>query len=378
MTGMSEHKKHVQISTPQLGNFARNEWSIHGAPCSFIQEKVHHWVELLKPAMKTAFLDASHQEDNDPQADEPAYHYRTTPDGLDFFQHAPLKDYDLKISLQRPGILFINGNHFTGAKQIIILDERKKDSLSRKTERLTNIDLVLTTDQHPEPYDFLLPLMNESTTIIPVNDDQKILEWLKTAKLKTGPKIKGLVLAGGRSVRMGKDKGEIIYHEKDQRQHTAELLKPYCDEVLISVRPDQKDAVKSNFPLLPDSFLGLGPFGAILSAFREDPNAAWFVVACDLPLLDSKTLESLVNQRSTEHIATAFRTGQQQFPEPLITIWEPLAYPRSLNFLALGYSCPRKVLINSDVHLIDPPNLEALTNVNTLDEMKTVQKNIRK
>lgn len=374
---MSDHKKHAQIATPDLGQFARTEWSIHGAPCSLIQKKVHRWIELLKPGMKTAFLDASHQEGNDPESDAPDFHYRTTPDGLDFFRRTPLKDYDLKINMQRPGMLLINGNHFSGARQIVILDERKRESLSRKTDRLTNLDLILTTESNLQAYDFLLPLMKDTTAVLSVDDDEKIVEWLKAEKLKTTPKIKGLVLAGGKSVRMGKDKGEIVYHEKDQRHHTAELLKPYCEEVFISCRPDQTDTIKSDFPLLPDSFLDLGPFGAILSAFREDPNSAWFVVACDLPLLDKMTLERLVAHRSTEHIATAYRTGEKQFPEPLITIWEPSAYPRSLEFLALGYSCPRKVLINSDSNLLDPPNMDALTNVNTEKEMKDAMKTIR-
>jgi molybdopterin-guanine dinucleotide biosynthesis protein A len=55
-------------------------------------------------------------------------------------------------------------------------------------------------------------------------------------------------------------------------------------------------------------------------------------------------------------------------PEPLITIWEPKSYGTMLSFLAQGYSCPRKVLMNSDARIITAPNPEKLTNVNTPED----------
>jgi molybdopterin-guanine dinucleotide biosynthesis protein A len=110
--------------------------------------------------------------------------------------------------------------------------------------------------------------------------------------------------------------------------------------------------------------------GAILSAFRQNPNTAWLVVAVDLPLLDKSTLQLLIENRNPSKLATAFNSPVNEFPEPLIAIWEPRAYPVLLQFLAQGYSCPRKALINTDVELLDAPNPEALFNVNTPEERK--------
>jgi molybdopterin-guanine dinucleotide biosynthesis protein A len=75
-------------------------------------------------------------------------------------------------------------------------------------------------------------------------------------------------------------------------------------------------------------------------------------------------------------IATAFNSPDNEFPEPLITIWEPKSYSILLSFLAQGYSCPRKVLINSDVNLLQAPNPEALTNVNTPEDLEKVKRTI--
>ena len=60
-------------------------------------------------------------------------------------------------------------------------------------------------------------------------------------------------------------------------------------------------------------------------------------------------------------------------PEPLITIWEPKAYPILLSFLSQGYTCPRKALRNNDVHIIKAENADALINVNTLEELEKVK-----
>jgi len=193
-----------------------------------------------------------------------------------------------------------------------------------------------------------------------------------TSKEHNQPVLNGLVLAGGKSSRMGFDKGSIDWHGKPQRYYMADMLKPLCNEVFISCRPNQEET-NEQYAILEDTFIGLGPYAAILSAFKEKPDCAWLVVACDLPLLDMNTLQYLVDNRNSSKLATAFGNGYKDLPEPLITIWEPKSYPKLLSFLEQGITCPRKVLINIDAHLLTAPDVNALTNVNTPDELEKVK-----
>jgi len=193
-----------------------------------------------------------------------------------------------------------------------------------------------------------------------------------TLKEYNRPVLNGLVLAGGKSSRMGFDKSSVDWHGKPQRYYMAEMLKKLCNEVFISCRADQEEA-NNQYEKLEDTFTGLGPYGAILSALKEKPDNAWLVVACDLPLLDSLTLQYLVDNRDPSKLATAFGNGYKDLPEPLITIWEPKSYPVLLSFLEQSISCPRKVLINTDPHLLIAPNVDALTNVNTPEELEKVK-----
>ncbi|MEM9329047.1 MAG: NTP transferase domain-containing protein, partial [Bacteroidota bacterium] len=185
------------------------------------------------------------------------------------------------------------------------------------------------------------------------------------------PPIKGLVFAGGQSIRMGRDKGAINYHGKPQREHMADILSEFTENTYLSVRESAN--IKSNYPLLPDTFHDLGPFGGLLSAFRQDPDAAWLAVACDVPLVDRDVISQLTANRDTSQTATCFHNPHRNLPEPMLALWEPRAYQRLLQFLALGYSCPQKVLINSPICELDTPDPSILTNVNTPSDYEAVQ-----
>jgi len=155
----------------------------------------------------------------------------------------------------------------------------------------------------------------------------------------------------------------------------ADLLSNFTKETFISVR-DKNIGFKSEFKLIPDSFQDLGPFGGILSAFRKEPNRAWLTIATDIPLLDENVLKLLLSKRNPSKLATCFHNPETKFPEPLITIWEPRAYPVLLQFLATGYSCPRKVLINSEIEEVHLDQNELLTNINTPEELDAITSKI--
>ena len=190
--------------------------------------------------------------------------------------------------------------------------------------------------------------------------------------------LRGLVLSGGKSVRMGMDKGSIAYHGKSQRQHVYEMLQSVCADVFVSCNSTQFEAArKENLPVLEDKFEGLGPIGGMLTAFEFDPFSAWFVIACDLPFLRAETLEYLSLHRNKEKAATAFYDPEGRFPEPLITIWEPRSYPVLKQALEAGLRCPRKVLINSDAELLTAPDTKELQNINHRSEYDTVLEELK-
>ena len=136
----------------------------------------------------------------------------------------------------------------------------------------------------------------------------------------------GLVLAGGSSTRMQRDKAAIEYHGQSQLQWTFQLLSHVCAATFVSVRPDQREEpTRAGLPQIVDRQPGIGPIAGISAALQAHPKAAWLVVACDLPFLSETTLRHLVARRDPTKLATAYRSSHDALPEPLCAIWEPLA-----------------------------------------------------
>jgi molybdopterin-guanine dinucleotide biosynthesis protein A len=182
----------------------------------------------------------------------------------------------------------------------------------------------------------------------------------------------GLVLAGGASSRMQRDKAALVYHERPQLDWAFDLVSQVCAATFVSVRPDQReDDTRARFPQIVDRQPGIGPIAGISAALLTHPKAAWLVLACDLPFLTEATLRHLVARRDPEKIATAYRSAHDNLPEPLCAIWEPRAREPLLQYIATGKQCPRKFLINADALLLDLPDARALDNVNTREEFSS-------
>jgi len=186
----------------------------------------------------------------------------------------------------------------------------------------------------------------------------------------------GLVLAGGRSTRMGEDKAALEYGGRSQLERAFALLTPLLSRCFVSVRKDQHDALRGRFPQIADSAEVAGPAAGILSALSAFPEAAWLVVACDLPFLDAATLQFLIARRDPAQLATAFRSSHDGLPEPVCAIYEPAAASALQTFMSGGRNCPRKFLIQSPVLLLDQPRAEALDNVNTPGELDDARKRL--
>ncbi|MEZ4894877.1 MAG: NTP transferase domain-containing protein [Saprospiraceae bacterium] len=369
-----EHHKHPKLARPGYGFYARQEWALVGAPCSTIQTLSGQIIEQLSARFACAYLDANHQPVDMPNSlkSGATMDYIDAIDFKQFNTNGEIGPFQFRALFNDLDFVLVNGNHHEAAAQIVLIDPDKKDSLHRKLNRLTNVKLLIIKGDTVTPFDFLnesIPDLDAVPRVYLQDIDDIVSFFEKEMTLNTAT-LNGLVLAGGQSQRMGQDKGLIEWHGVPQREHLASLLGPLCESVFISCREDQLAGIPEGLQALPDTFSGLGPFGAILSAFRAHPDCAWLVAACDLPLLDKSVLEHLIQSRCVKKIATAYRVSDDAFPEPLITIWEPKAYAVLLSFLAQGYSCPRKVLINANAEVITAPNPEALQNVNSREDFE--------
>ena len=381
--------KHADLSRPDTGEFARHELAFLGAPCGEIQHLAARLTAALAPlGHRVGYVDADHArgDADTTQALSPLLQAGAAVEVTDKIHFRRRDEWRALDRFSQPELLagaslvLVNGNHFRARYQIVLVDPRK--SLAHKLEKLTDVQAFVLAEGVTELPEYLRAHLPHASQLpqFALADTAGLAAWVQQWLAARQAPLRGLVLAGGLSQRMQTDKGRLRYGPdgREQREVAAGLLAEVCQDVFVSCRAEQAAELPVGLQPLPDTFLGLGPLGGILSAFRHDPTAAWLVLACDLPFLTAATLRQLVAGRQPSRLATAFRSPSNDFPEPLITIFEPRAYPELLRFLSLGYSCPRKMLINSDVEVLPTPDANALRNVNTPAERTAAEQELSK
>ncbi|WP_445757684.1 NTP transferase domain-containing protein [Polaribacter sp.] len=359
---MDKHQKHTHLQRRKTDNFAPNEIAFLGTNCTIILSLVQHISEKLSN-YKLGYFDASHDKNENPNSlSSFTFHHEGN---VQINTSKTVNTYQQKLDFAQFDLVFINGNHFEGAKQILILDEEKEASVLKRIHQLQDIQFIIKLKNETEIFPFLMekcPKIKE-LQYYSIDEIDKISHHIQQLIRQRIAPIKGLVLIGGKSTRMGTNKSLLEFHGKPQKEVAKELLENNKIETFFSV---ENSLAKVNE--ISDTFLNLGPFGGICSALQKDPNSAWFVLATDLPFVNDKLIKWLLQKRNPSKVATAIKGKNKEFMEPLITIYEPKAYPILLQYLSQGYSCPLKMLINNDVEIVEVDD-DLIRNINTPEDL---------
>jgi len=135
-------------------------------------------------------------------------------------------------------------------------------------------------------------------------------------------KLTGLILAGGKSTRLGRDKARLPVFGKSLLERTVHLAGKCCAQVYVSGRDPSKDGIDA--PWLPDDWPGIGPMGGILTGLNH-LGGPLLVLACDLPLIQVQTLWKLIkarDQRPDFAVMTAYQQVETGYIETLVAVYE--------------------------------------------------------
>ncbi|MEO0796138.1 MAG: NTP transferase domain-containing protein [Verrucomicrobiota bacterium] len=182
----------------------------------------------------------------------------------------------------------------------------------------------------------------------------------------------GLVLAGGRSRRLGRDKATLVYKGQLQLDRSIGVLKRYTEEVHISVREDQEYTVGAD-PII-DRMGEIGPLGGLLSAFFYHRDKDWLALGVDMPFVNVFTIKELIAARDPDKLATCFRAADGR-PEPLCTIYENRFKDKLLAAAKAGERSPKNILFENadEVKMVDIKDLSSLDCVVTAEDYLAAQ-----
>jgi molybdopterin-guanine dinucleotide biosynthesis protein A len=173
-----------------------------------------------------------------------------------------------------------------------------------------------------------------------------------------------VILAGGQSRRMGRDKSLMPVCGQPLIARIAEQLTPFFPEVLVS----STEAWKYGFlglPVIADEAPGQGPLMGILSSLRAAGRERILVTACDIPLIDLAFVRELL--RLSENADIVMPVSKDGRHEPLFAVYGKSVIPRAEAALASGKR--RIVEVLPGMTVISPPMPEGwYYNLNTQED----------
>ncbi|MBL4604706.1 MAG: molybdenum cofactor guanylyltransferase, partial [Flavobacteriaceae bacterium] len=149
---MGKHQKHTNLTRRKNGNFAPNEISILGAKCGIISDLVQRVSHELSQ-YNLAYFDASHAKDVEVnRLTDFTFHHEGN---LSITTSGPVNEYVQRIQFSQFDYVFINGNHYVGEKQIILLDPEKEASINKRIDQISDVQFFVRLTSDMEPFQSL-------------------------------------------------------------------------------------------------------------------------------------------------------------------------------------------------------------------------------
>lgn len=179
--------------------------------------------------------------------------------------------------------------------------------------------------------------------------------------------VSGLVLCGGQSVRMGRDKAFIEYHHKDQYAFVADMMKVFCKDVFVSCKKSQLQLISKQYSTLTDNatFDNAGPLTGLLSAFNQPNTSGFLVMGCDYPFFNLNDMKALFAARVPGIDVVCYHNTETKFDEPLLAIYEKTCASRLIEFYKNGNTSLTSFLKTVNTKRINPIYVKSIQSIDS-------------
>lgn len=128
--------------------------------------------------------------------------------------------------------------------------------------------------------------------------------------------VTGIILAGGKSSRLGQNKGLAHFRSRPLVSYAIKTLEPICSEIIISANNDLEEYQKFGLEIITDELQNIGPMGGLVACLKKSTTRFNFVMACDTPFVNSDLFVYLLN--NIENFQMAIPEHGDGMLEPLI------------------------------------------------------------
>lgn len=147
--------------------------------------------------------------------------------------------------------------------------------------------------------------------------------------------LKGVVLSGGKSTRMGSDKGLLPINGTNWATHMLTLFEALKMPAILSINPDQYKQYRAIFPpekLQMDKDLPIaGPLKGLLSVHLRFPDDDLFLIACDMIDMEKELMQNLIDLYNEDDKHNFFVYQHENFIEPFCGIYTSLGLKKVMD-----------------------------------------------
>ena len=182
--------------------------------------------------------------------------------------------------------------------------------------------------------------------------------------------ITGIVLAGGKSSRMGSDKGLLTINDKTFVEHVIVAMKPLVDKIIIV--SNNKDYDQFGYRRVEDSIKDSGPLAGLYSGLKHSETEFNLVLSCDIPMIKTELLKKLVDADLENHEVVQIESNTKTMP--LIAMYKKQCMHKCLELLQQGERRLRVAVneLKTKTIIIDAEFDQFVKNVNTKEDLKTI------
>lgn len=124
--------------------------------------------------------------------------------------------------------------------------------------------------------------------------------------------VTGIILAGGKSTRMGTDKGLHELCGKPLISYSIQVLSELCSTIIISTSSDAYQSF--GYKTVADEIPGIGPIGGLYSALKQSKTENNLVLSCDLPFISKELLSFILKNSEGYKVAVPWQGNQHYEP----------------------------------------------------------------
>ncbi len=183
--------------------------------------------------------------------------------------------------------------------------------------------------------------------------------------------MEAYILAGGKSSRMGEDKGLKLLNGKPMIQYVIEVILPYFSGIKINT--GNVKYADLGYELIPDTIPEKGPMGGIYTALKNSSTTEIFIISCDTPFITPAVVSHLLNQPRNNHAIVA---SYNQEIQPLFGIYNRKILPLIEEKMNQNQLKMKGFLQEIQAEIVEMNEIEknpVFLNINTKEEFKNIE-----